>query len=62
MIVRREKKKEAWSSRALKPSIPNGEEVPVWISDYVLANYGTGAVMAVLRTISATEFAKNIIY
>ena len=25
----------------------NGEEVPVWISDYVLAEYGTGAVMAV---------------
>lgn len=25
----------------------NGEEVPVWISDYVLATYGTGAVMAV---------------
>lgn len=25
----------------------NGEEIPVWISDYVLANYGTGAIMAV---------------
>ncbi len=25
----------------------NGEQVPVWISDYVLAGYGTGAVMAV---------------
>jgi hypothetical protein len=25
----------------------NGERVPVWISDYVLAGYGTGAVMAV---------------
>ncbi len=25
----------------------NNEEVPVWISDYVLADYGTGAVMAV---------------
>ena len=24
-----------------------GEEVEVWISDYVLANYGTGAIMAV---------------
>ena len=24
-----------------------GEEVPIWISDYVLAGYGTGAVMAV---------------
>ena len=25
----------------------NGGEVPVWIADYVLADYGTGAVMAV---------------
>ncbi|WZH53052.1 MAG: leucine--tRNA ligase [Nocardioides alkalitolerans] len=25
----------------------NGEQIPVWASDYVLADYGTGAVMAV---------------
>lgn len=25
----------------------NGEEVPIWVSDYVIASYGTGAVMAV---------------
>ena len=25
----------------------NGREVPVWISEYVLAGYGTGAIMAV---------------
>lgn len=25
----------------------NGERIPIWISDYVLASYGTGAVMAV---------------
>jgi leucyl-tRNA synthetase len=25
----------------------NGETIPIWISDYVLAGYGTGAIMAV---------------
>lgn len=25
----------------------NGEEIPIWISDYVLMSYGTGAIMAV---------------
>ncbi|MBP9749564.1 MAG: leucine--tRNA ligase [Candidatus Pacebacteria bacterium] len=30
---------------AINPA--NGEKVPVWIADYVLASYGTGAVMAV---------------
>ena len=25
----------------------NGKEIPIWISDYVLASYGTGAIMAV---------------
>ena len=25
----------------------NGERIPVWIADYVLAGYGTGAIMAV---------------
>lgn len=31
--------------KAINPA--NKEEVPVWIADYVLASYGTGAVMAV---------------
>ncbi len=25
----------------------NGESIPVWIADYVLLGYGTGAIMAV---------------
>ena len=32
-------------SYALNPI--SGKEIPVWISDYVLAGYGTGAIMAV---------------
>ena len=25
----------------------NGEPVPIWVADYVLVSYGTGAIMAV---------------
>ena len=25
----------------------NGKEIPIWVSDYVLMSYGTGAIMAV---------------
>ena len=32
-------------SYALNPI--SGQEIPIWISDYVLAGYGTGAIMAV---------------
>jgi len=32
-------------SYAINPA--NGEKVPIWIADYVLGGYGTGAVMAV---------------
>lgn len=31
--------------KAINPA--NNEEIPIWIADYVLASYGTGAVMAV---------------
>ena len=30
------------------------EKIPIWIADYVLATYGTGAIMAVPATMSAT--------
>ena len=33
----------------------NGEPIPIWIADYVLISYGTGAIMAVPRTTSATS-------
>jgi leucyl-tRNA synthetase len=32
-------------ARAINPM--NGEAIPIWIADYVLASYGTGAIMAV---------------
>lgn len=35
----------ATGSYAINPL--SGEEIPIWISDYVLAGYGTGAIMAV---------------
>lgn len=42
------KEKTGVELRGIKVVNPaNGEEVPVWIADYVLASYGTGAVMAV---------------
>ena len=38
----------------------SGKEIPIWISDYVLASYGTGAIMAVpAHDTRDYEFAKK---
>ena len=38
----------------------NGEKIPIWIADYVLASYGTGAIMAVpAHDEGGREFAKK---
>jgi leucyl-tRNA synthetase len=42
------KEKTGMELRGIKAINPaNGEQVPVWVADYVLASYGTGMVMAV---------------
>ena len=38
----------------------NGKEIPVWISDYVLMSYGTGAIMQYRHTMSVTGNCKEI--
>ena len=44
--------------RAINPV--NGKEIPIWISDYVLMTYGTGAIMAVpAHDTRDYEFAKK---
>ena len=44
--------------RAINPS--NNKEIPIWVSDYVLVTYGTGAIMAVpAHDTRDYEFAKK---
>ncbi len=44
--------------KAINPA--NGKEVPVWVSDYVMMGYGTGAIMAVpAHDTRDYEFAKK---
>ena len=54
--TRRETEIERLSTDREKTGLPigaeainpvNGERIPIWIADYVLASYGTGAIMAV---------------
>ncbi|MBI2023502.1 leucine--tRNA ligase [Candidatus Giovannonibacteria bacterium] len=43
-----EKEKTGVELKGIKAINPaNGEEIPIWIADYVLSGYGTGAIMAV---------------
>ncbi len=42
-----QKKKTGVFTGAFAINPVNGEKIPVWIADYVLATYGTGAIMAV---------------
>jgi leucyl-tRNA synthetase len=42
-----EKEKDGVFTGAYVTNRLNGEKVPIWIADYVLLSYGTGAVMAV---------------
>ncbi|HYU64606.1 MAG TPA: leucine--tRNA ligase [Verrucomicrobiae bacterium] len=45
MSTEREKTGVATGGFAINPV--NGEKIPVWVADYVLVTYGTGAIMAV---------------
>jgi leucyl-tRNA synthetase len=54
----KEKTGEFTGAYAINPV--NGERIPIWIADYVLGSYGTGAIMAVPAHDSRDwEFAKT---
>ena len=55
-----DKRKDRCIYRKLCDQPINGAKVPIWLSDYVLADYGTGAIMCDQRTMTVTfEFAKK---
>src|SRR5438552_17512209 len=45
MSTERDKTGVATGAFAVNPV--NGERIPIWVADYVLVTYGTGAIMAV---------------
>ena len=44
---RRRAQKTGVLHRPLRVNPVNGEQIPIWVADYVLMEYGTGAIMAV---------------
>lgn len=55
-----EKEKTGVSAGIFAVNPANNEKIPVWVSDYVLAGYGTGAIMAVpAHDERDLEFAKK---
>jgi leucyl-tRNA synthetase len=58
--TREDKKKTGVFTGAYAINPVNGEKIPVWIADYVLATYGTGAIMAVpAHDVRDWEFART---
>ena len=57
---REDKVKSGCSTGALAINPVNGRQLPIWIADYVLYGYGTGAIMAVPgHDVRDWEFAKK---
>ena len=53
-----EKEKTGVFTGAFVTNPVNGQRLPIWVADYVLMEYGTGAIMAVPRTTSATSSSR----
>jgi hypothetical protein len=53
--ARRRQAEDGRPDRRVRDSPHHGAKVPIWVADYVIGGYGTGAVMAVPGTTSATS-------